>query len=73
VRQHFGLYSIHRNSFTPGFSHAMNLVGGLVSALVIGEVAVTKPGEAPVARAIDGATAAPTLSWTLTMVTARSI
>jgi hypothetical protein len=46
----------------------MSLVGGLVSALVIAELAVTKPGEAPVARAIGGASAAPTL--TLTIVTA---
>ncbi len=58
------------DSFTPGFSHAMSLIGGLVSALVIAELAVTKPGEAPVARAIGGAAAGPTLSWTLTIVTA---
>jgi hypothetical protein len=58
------------DTFTPGFSHAMSLVGGLVSALVIAELAVTKPGEAPVARAIGGASAAATLSWTLTIVTA---
>src|SRR5215471_12197283 len=58
------------DSFTPGFSHAMSLIGGLVSALVIAELAVTKPGEAPVARAIGGAAAGPTLSWTLTVVTA---
>jgi hypothetical protein len=58
------------DSFTPGFSHPMSLVGGLVSALVIAELAVTKPGEAPVARAIGDASAAPTLSWTLTIVTA---
>jgi hypothetical protein len=57
-------------NFTPGFSHAMSLIGGLVSALVITELAVTKPGEAPIARAIGGATAAPTLSWALTIVTA---
>jgi len=58
------------DSFTPGFSHAMSLIGGLVSALVIAELAVTKPGEAPVARALGGAAASPTLSWTLTIVTA---
>ena len=55
--------------FTPGFSHAMSLIGGLVSALVIAELAVTKPGEAPMARAIGGAAAGPELSWTLTVVT----
>lgn len=54
--------------FTPGYSHAMSLVGGLVSALVIAELAVTKPGEAPVARAIGG-DASPGLSWTLSIVT----
>lgn len=58
------------DSFTQGFAHAMSLIGGLVSALVIAELAVTKPGEAPVARAIGGASAGPTLSWTLTIVTA---
>jgi hypothetical protein len=57
------------DSFTPGFSHAMSLIGGLVSALVIAELAVTKPGEAPVARAIGGASADTKLSWTLTIVT----
>jgi hypothetical protein len=31
-------------NFTPGFCHAMSLVGGLVSALVITEVAVTGAG-----------------------------
>jgi len=56
------------DSFTPGFSHAMSLIGGLVSALVIAELAATKPGEAPVARAIGGS-ANVTLSWTLTIVT----
>jgi hypothetical protein len=58
------------DSFTPGFSHAMSLIGGLVSALVIAELAITKPGEAPVARAIGGVSAGPALSWTLTIVTA---
>jgi hypothetical protein len=56
-------------SFTSGFSHAMSLIGGLVSALVIAELAITKPGEAPVARAIGGAGAGAKLSWTLTIVT----
>jgi uncharacterized membrane protein len=31
----------------------MTTVGGLVSALVIAELAITKPGEAPVARALS--------------------
>lgn len=40
-------------SFTSGFATAMTTVGGLVSALVIAELAITPPGEAPVARALD--------------------
>lgn len=36
--------------FTVGFEAALSTIGGLVSALVITELAVTKPGEAPVAR-----------------------
>jgi len=55
--------------FSLGFSHAMSLIGGLVSALVIAELAVTKPGEAPVARALRGAEASWKLSWTLSGVT----
>jgi hypothetical protein len=39
-------------SFTEGFAATMTTVGGLVSALVIAELAVTNPGEAPVARAL---------------------
>jgi hypothetical protein len=57
------------DSFTPGFSHAMSLIGGLVSALVVAELAITEPGETPVARAIGGASADPRLSWTLTILT----
>jgi len=37
-------------SFTVGFQAALSTIGGLVSALVITELAVTKPGEAPAAR-----------------------
>ena len=58
------------DSFTPGFSHAISLIGGLVSALVVAELAVTKLCEAPVARALGGTIASPTPSWTLTVVTA---
>ena len=55
--------------FTSGFTHAMNLIGGLVSALVIAELAITQPGQSPVARAVGGASAGAGLSWTLTIVT----
>jgi hypothetical protein len=33
----------------------MTTVGSLVSALVIAELAITEPGKAPVARALDSA------------------
>ncbi len=32
---------------------ALSLIGGLVSALVIAELAITEPGKAPVARVLD--------------------
>lgn len=35
-----------------GFATTMTTIGGLVSALVIAELAITKPGEAPMARAL---------------------
>jgi hypothetical protein len=58
------------DDFTPGFTHAMNLIGGLVSALVIAELAVTQPGQSPVARAVGGGGAlGPGLDWTLTITT----
>lgn len=37
-------------SFTDGFVTTMTTVGSLVSALVISELAITKPGDAPLAR-----------------------
>jgi uncharacterized PurR-regulated membrane protein YhhQ (DUF165 family) len=40
-------------AFTPGMIQALTLIGGLVSALVIAELAITKPGESPMARAIE--------------------
>jgi hypothetical protein len=58
--------------FTDGFAATMTTVGGLVSALVIAELAVTKPGEAPVARALaptDGQPAGVTAMRVLTGVT----
>jgi len=38
------------SSFTDRMASSLALIGGLVSALVIAELAVTKPGEAPAAR-----------------------
>jgi hypothetical protein len=43
--------------FNDGMAQALAIVGGLVSALVIAELAATRPGEAPAARALaDDAT-----------------
>jgi hypothetical protein len=41
------------NSFTEGMVQALTLIGGLVSALVIAELAITAPGQVPMARALD--------------------
>ncbi len=38
--------------FNDQMAQALSLIGGLVSALVIAELAITKPGEAPAARAL---------------------
>jgi hypothetical protein len=57
------------DDFTPGFAHAMNLIGGLVSALVIAELAITEPGKSPVAHAVGVAAPGWEASWTLTIVT----
>lgn len=45
--------SVKKESFTSGMSTTLAMVGGLVSALVIAELAVTKPGETPYARVLD--------------------
>jgi hypothetical protein len=45
--------SYTKSSFTSGMSMTMATVGGLVSALVIAELAITKPGEAPIARVLN--------------------
>jgi hypothetical protein len=43
--------------FNEGMAQALSLIGGLVSALVIAELAVTKPGELPAVGAIRTAAA----------------
>ena len=40
-------------SFNDVMAQAMSVIGGLVSALVIAELAITKAGETPVARALS--------------------
>jgi hypothetical protein len=55
-------------NFTPEMASALALVGGLVSALVIAELAITKPGETPVARAL-GPNAFPNSQSTVKIIT----
>jgi hypothetical protein len=38
--------------FNDGMAQALSVIGGLVSALVIAELALTKPGEAPATRVL---------------------
>lgn len=38
--------------FNEGMAQALSIIGGLVSALVIAELAIAKPGEAPVRRSL---------------------
>ena len=45
--------SYNKDSFTGGMALTMATVGGLVSALVIAELAITKPGESPSARLLN--------------------
>ena len=61
-------------SFTDGMAQALALIGGLVSALVVAELAITKPGEPPLARAITSSpsgmkpTTVKWLTWTYILV-----
>lgn len=45
--------SYSEKDFTSGMAATMAIVGGLVSALVIAELALTKPGEPPAARILN--------------------
>jgi hypothetical protein len=47
-----GCTALTAAGFTAGFASTMNTVGGLVSALVIAELAITRPGDAPMARSL---------------------
>ncbi len=53
-------------SFNDVKSQAMSVLGGLVSALIISELAIAKPGEAPAARLLMAASdrAKNVLRWT---------
>jgi hypothetical protein len=57
-----------QEGFNKSMASALALIGGLVSALVIAELAITKPGEAPLARALDPSASASTVN-TLKFVT----
>jgi hypothetical protein len=39
--------------FNDNMSQALSVIGGLISALVVAELAITKPGEPPVARVLS--------------------
>lgn len=41
------------SSFNAYMSQSLTVIGGVISALVIAELAVTQPGEAPVARVLS--------------------
>lgn len=49
-------------SFTEGMIQALTLIGGLVSALVIAELAITKPREAPLAHLLESNASAPAVN-----------
>ncbi len=49
--------------FNDRMASSLALVGGLVTALVVAELAVTKPGEAPAARLLDPAVAEKRKRW----------
>jgi hypothetical protein len=57
-----------QSPFTEGYATTMTTVGGLVSALVIAELAITKPGELPVARVLNLAKGAQQAGRTTTQV-----
>lgn len=65
-----GCTAYNADSFSLGYSHALSGIGGLVSALVISELAITQPGAAPAARLVGGVGAGPVLGLTLKIVTA---
>lgn len=50
-----GCSSLPAERFTSGFALVLSTVGGLVSALVIAELAITKPGTVPAARLLPAA------------------
>ncbi len=56
-----GCSSLTAESFTTGFTLVLSTVGGLVSALVIAELAITEPGKAP---------ASPRMTSAFTVITA---
>jgi hypothetical protein len=64
-----GCTAYNADAFTLGYAHALSGIGGLIAALVIAELAVTKPGEAPAGRVFGANDPNSKLSWTITVVT----
>ncbi len=64
-----GCSSLTTESFTTGFGLVLSTVGGLVSALVIAELAITEPGKAPAAHFLP-ATPSPRMTSAAKMITA---
>ncbi len=55
--------------FNDRMASSLALIGGLVSALVIAELAATKPGEAPAARLLSPQQRSPMAKRVLTIIT----
>lgn len=47
--------TLTKTDFNDRMASSLALIGGLVAALVIAELSVTKPGQAPLARVVDAA------------------
>lgn len=60
--------SVDANAFSAGMSQTLSMIGGLVSALVISELAVTEPGTAPAARMLDPGSSI-TVKWIVSVLT----
>ena len=49
--------TLTKADFNDRMASSLALIGGLVAALVVAELSITKPGQAPAARLVDPATA----------------
>lgn len=62
-----GCSAFPRSYFNDGMAQSLSVIGGLVSALVIAELALAQPGEAPGARVL-GADPSPAAARMLTVL-----